>query len=910
MASSASMTKIQEAYVAFYGRAADAAGQTYWADRYEAEGWDAIVDAFGNSAEATALYGAGGDEAQVQAIYNQMFGRDGDAEGVAFYTDMLTSGAASASDIAARIFDGATGDDATILANKVAVADKYTASVAANADASYTDAAAARTFLSTVTASTDAATVDTDAEVAASQVTVAGQTFTLTTGVDSITTTAGNDTITAAAGTLATTDSVLDSTTDDNDSMTIVASATATPTITNVENISMDWDSNATIQYDLSNVSGATVSITNDTLAFAGTATIAGTGSNNLTFDSAITGRLTANGVVDSTINAGNANALTLAAGTSPIAGGKTKADVTINKTMSAANAVVNAVDELTIRSTVADAKFDLTSGDIIDKLTVAGTNSIIVQTDLNAAAEKIYNELTGGATLTVISDVGGAANIQNINADLIKLTAAVNGALTVAAETNLEANIDMTDLQFTAGTGVTNPVVNLSLGASQTDIDASGAKTLNITATDNITIATTALDDDSQVNYLGAKNITVTAQTVTGSSSSVDASAMTGNFTYTSANAATGIVGSATGKNTITLANTTTKVGFVGGSNIDTVTTSTAAFTSGSLNLTLGGGNDSVTLGTATVGTGTITIDGGTGTDKLTLNKVDNVIGAKLNLTGIEEIVAIDDAQFNETHLSGKTYKMSAVTADDGIIVTVANSAGASSVTTDLSGLTFNTALNKNVTDVTTTLDDGYTNVFTGSTVIDVVNASTGQDTITISNGGVDVIAFAAGDSTEAKMDKIIGFTAGLQTSAANGDKLDLVGTPVILTAGTAADGVVTADTSVASAVAGGTSSTVTATISSGLMTISGAGAGSIDTLAEWIDAATILVDTAFVDVGDAVAFEFGSNTYVYVVATASATAGDASDDVATFDVIELTGLSTATAMSTTAAANTIFVG
>jgi hypothetical protein len=268
MASSASMTKIQEAYVAFYGRPADAAGQAYWADRYEAEGWDAIVDAFGASAEATALYGAGGDEAQIQAIYNQMFGRDGDADGVAFYTNLLATGAASASDIAARIFDGATGDDATMLANKVAVADKYTASVAANADAVYDDAAAARTFLSSVTASTVVADVDTDAAVAADLVTASGQTFTLTAGTESVTGTDGDDTISgvvsglSSARTLDVKDVIDGGAGDDTANFAMNSSfagfTTDSGSMTGVETVNLTNETTISRSFDASEVSGVT----------------------------------------------------------------------------------------------------------------------------------------------------------------------------------------------------------------------------------------------------------------------------------------------------------------------------------------------------------------------------------------------------------------------------------------------------------------------------------------------------------------------------------------------------------------------------------------------------------------------------------------------------------------------------
>jgi hypothetical protein len=738
-------------------------------------------------------------------------------------------------------------------------------------------------------------------------VTVAGQTFTLTTGADALTLTAGNDTVTGSAGTVGTTDSILDSADDDSDVLNVSANATAKPTVTNVEAINVDWTTNATIAFDLGNVSGGSlVSFTNDTLAFAGTGTIAGTGFNNLNFDSAITGLLTVNGVIESEIDAGTAGSLTLAKGTHPQAAGKTKADVTFNK--ATISALTNDVEELTISSSVADAKITITAGDIIDKLTVTGDNSVTVTTDLMTTDEKIYNELADGKTLTVVSNVGsGTLDFSNVNADIIKQTAA-SGAnnTTIKTGVNLVAGLANAFTTIVEAATSVDATANLSSSFGLSGLNVTGIKTMNLTATDNITVAITT-DDNNEVNLLGAKNINLTQ---TAGTASIDASAMTGKLTYTGADVVSGIVGSSTAVNTLTMANTTTNSGVITGSGNDSI--SYDALTSGTTKITSGSGNDSIVFGTATVATGTVTVDAGAGTDSITLEKVDNIIGAKLTATGVEEFIVIDNAQFNETHLSGKSYKISAVTADDGIVVTVANSAGASTVTTDLSKLTFNTLANKNITDTTITGDGSKSDIITGSTVIDNINGDGGADTIDISNGGQDVITVTAGDSTEAKMDKISGFTANVVSAAKDGDTLTFsAGNQVMASAATAADATVVTNTSVISAISGGTGAeTVTADLSSGFMVLAGADAGSIDTLAEWVDAATVLMDTAFTDVGDALAFKFGGNTYVYSVATVDGTDGDADDNVATFDLVELTGLTTATALSTTDALNTIHLG
>ena len=83
--------------------------------------------------------------------------------------------------------------------------------------------------------------------------------------------------------------------------------------------------------------------------------------------------------------------------------------------------------------------------------------------------------------------------------------------------------------------------------------------------------------------------------------------------------------------------------------------------------------------------------------------------------------------------------------------------------------------------------------------------------------------------------------------------------------------------------------------------MTLSGADANKIDTLSEWITAAGVLAATAAEAAGDTLAFKFDGNTYIYAISGADATTN--------FDIIELTGLSTATAIGTVAAENTILL-
>lgn len=127
MASQESLARVQELYVAYYGRPADQEGQEYWADRIDDEGESAIINAFGNSAEYEAMAEGQGNATLVNNLYDQMFGRDADPEGLAYYTGVLESGEKSLAEIATTILNAASGVDQNEFNAKVEAAAEYTA---------------------------------------------------------------------------------------------------------------------------------------------------------------------------------------------------------------------------------------------------------------------------------------------------------------------------------------------------------------------------------------------------------------------------------------------------------------------------------------------------------------------------------------------------------------------------------------------------------------------------------------------------------------------------------------------------------------------------------------------------------------------------------------------------------------
>ncbi|MGE6512549.1 DUF4214 domain-containing protein [Vreelandella aquamarina] len=207
MATQESLDLAQTLYVAYYGRPADRAGLNYWADEIDANGVDAMVNAFGNSAEFEARFGNLSNEQLINNLYQQMFGRSAELAGLDFYSAQLANGESTLAEIALDIANGAQNEDATALSNKVAVAANFTAAIDTTEEvlayAGDSAANSARDFLATVNAETDAETVDVDAQLSSlvqadQDETTAGETFTLTTGIDAEVGTAGDDVFNAA----------------------------------------------------------------------------------------------------------------------------------------------------------------------------------------------------------------------------------------------------------------------------------------------------------------------------------------------------------------------------------------------------------------------------------------------------------------------------------------------------------------------------------------------------------------------------------------------------------------------------------------------------------------------------------------------------------------------------------------
>ncbi|WP_288463580.1 DUF4214 domain-containing protein [uncultured Pseudomonas sp.] len=177
MAASDYTNQIQQIYLAYLGRPADPAGLAYWADQVDSQGGDLslVLSGFAASEESAALYGDMSTNQAISAIYTNLFKREADDAGVAYWQAQIEGGAVDPAQAALAILLGAQDNDITAASNKLTAANAFTASVAASGATGYSDAdalAVGRDFLNSIDASDESlANLDTAVAAAVAQAT-------------------------------------------------------------------------------------------------------------------------------------------------------------------------------------------------------------------------------------------------------------------------------------------------------------------------------------------------------------------------------------------------------------------------------------------------------------------------------------------------------------------------------------------------------------------------------------------------------------------------------------------------------------------------------------------------------------------------------------------------------------------
>ena len=203
------LNELISVYVGYFNRAPDPKGLQYYIYKLEAEppttDITTIANNFANSPEALGQYpylatpGLSSTTAFITSIYKNLFNREPDDAGLAYWEDKLDTGVRTPGEMILAIIKGAVGgDDKAIIDNKIAAALDFVTDAASTPGFVYDDAAhqQAKDTLSNITADAQSVT-DAGAAADAFLAGATGVTYTLTAGPDARTGGAGNDIFTA-----------------------------------------------------------------------------------------------------------------------------------------------------------------------------------------------------------------------------------------------------------------------------------------------------------------------------------------------------------------------------------------------------------------------------------------------------------------------------------------------------------------------------------------------------------------------------------------------------------------------------------------------------------------------------------------------------------------------------------------
>ncbi|WP_436003687.1 VCBS domain-containing protein, partial [Rhizobium sp. LjRoot30] len=120
------MASIQGIYVALFGRPADPAGLEFYNGK-TSNGADLTgIGDLASTEEYQSRFSGMTNEQIVNSIYQSLFERDGEAEGVAYFVGELEAGRLNINNIAIAILDGAQNEDLDTVNAKIAAADLFT----------------------------------------------------------------------------------------------------------------------------------------------------------------------------------------------------------------------------------------------------------------------------------------------------------------------------------------------------------------------------------------------------------------------------------------------------------------------------------------------------------------------------------------------------------------------------------------------------------------------------------------------------------------------------------------------------------------------------------------------------------------------------------------------------------------
>ena len=433
---------IQKLYVAYFNRPADYEGLAFWNTVLNNNGGNlAFVSATFAKSPEYAEQNAGKSYFQiVNQIYQNLFNRDADVQGLEFWAARLREGTFTVDQIVKVIADNASDTDAkdkTTYENKVAAAKAFSAELNTAAEIiGYTGNAAnnaAKTWLSTVstTASLNAAIAPTAlastvASVAAVGLQSGGKASALTTGVDTLTGTSGTDVFTG----------IIDGTTPANSTFTALDTIDGGAGI-DVLNISSIGDFAVPGGLTISNVEQVQVTASGKVGAFAAN----GTGASDLSVSMANVAELTISKAAEADFKAGSATAVK----------------------------VVNVVGGVEV---VGGASQNVSSANQAAEIKLSGSTGAIT---VNSAAQVGAINVDGGSTVNVAATSKASNGAINVGA-----TAQSTGAVNVTSNLNSDGVAAFTGGAINVKGGST---VNVAVNATSVAKDQTASEDISIGA-------------------------------------------------------------------------------------------------------------------------------------------------------------------------------------------------------------------------------------------------------------------------------------------------------------------------------------------------------------------------------------------------------------------------------------------
>ncbi len=413
--------EIQDAYVTFFNRAADTEGFAYWTS-YAGSISD-LYATFAQQTEYTSVYGGKTAEQQITTVYQNLFNRAPDAEGLAYWKPLVEAGTITLANLALTVNRGAQGTDTTALTGKI-----------------------------------DAAIVTTDAAVAAN---LPGQTFTLTTSADTLTGTAQADTFTADILTLTAGDILVGGDGVDTLNATINANVASTVSTTGIENVNITSLGASTI--DMTKMTGVTSVGTKDSV---GAITLNIATAKTLNFSGATTNDITANYKTGALSGAADQLVVNMTSAN----------DVNVDVDAGFDSAIINV-------SGTGNSIQDVTSPGVTT-VTIAGTGALTIDDDaMKSATDFIITNTAKISTgkmealdvksITATANTGGLVD-ADVSATTGYATNAIDGATTGLAML-LGSGDDNLKVDEAAASGKTN-TIRLGAGDDRLHVENAGA--------------------------------------------------------------------------------------------------------------------------------------------------------------------------------------------------------------------------------------------------------------------------------------------------------------------------------------------------------------------------------------------------------------------------------------------------